>query len=569
MGQGARWGRRLPPLIMGGVALALMMAVLPSSLHLPVTGPGGQAEVAPVPGQGSSQANLSALGLADSGTVGSGGAGGVADGSLPPIPPPLSQLLTAMDGRGGPPQQAHCVGNPPRQTEDPLSPPCLASWSGSPGGASHRGVTPSVVTVVIVSKTYGHDGADYTQGAKANDDPYDTTARALLRFFQSRFITYGRGVRVVLYRGTGQTTGGNNNLTYPELKQRYNPFAIIVESTPSAIPEQAAADGVMVFDVEERATGGFCALSGRDLVSQSPHSWCFTPDRDTVTRAYSNYVCSGLAGKKATQAGAPLNTQTRRFGILGSGASTTGLATALKQQCGVNAATYAYTSADYNNEAAKLQTDGITSVLNPDPNIIQGAPKSNYFPEWIWAAASFDTPSTLRHNPNTPAAEMAGSFGIVDRWRWRPNPQPYWYQAAQQTAPGITPDTTAGTTIYLGLMMAFSAIQRAGVNLTPQTVQSGLEGMAAADALPWSPLASFGPSDHSYQDDFMIARWDASGTAPGASEPGCERLPDQGARYLPQGPWPANDRAATSGPTDPCLADEADGTSSVPDANNS
>src|SRR2546428_8494449 len=65
--------RRLPPLAMGGLALALMVAILPSSLHVPNTGPTGQAEVAPVPGTGQNASNLAQLGLAESGTVGGGG----------------------------------------------------------------------------------------------------------------------------------------------------------------------------------------------------------------------------------------------------------------------------------------------------------------------------------------------------------------------------------------------------------------------------------------------------------------------------------------------------------------
>src|SRR2546422_2305998 len=90
-GMGA-WTRRLPPMAMGGLALALMVAILPSSLHVPNTGPTGQAEVAPVPGAGQNASNLSQLGLAESGTVGGLGGSAAGDAANPDI---LQGLLPA------------------------------------------------------------------------------------------------------------------------------------------------------------------------------------------------------------------------------------------------------------------------------------------------------------------------------------------------------------------------------------------------------------------------------------------------------------------------------------------
>ena len=539
---------------MGGVALALMMAVLPSSLHVPITGPGSQAEVAPVPGQANGQTNLSSLGLADSGTVGSGGSAANADGAVPPLPPG-GQLLNGIASHGGAAQQARCIGNPPRQTEDPLSPPCLAGWTGSDnGGPTARGVGRSSVSVVLLDRNFGHDDANYTDAPRSNDDPFDLNARALLRFFQSRYVTFGRTVNLYHYRGTGTSTSGNTDLTYSELKQRYNPFAIIEQSTFPAVEGPALADHVLVFQVGERELGGNCQAGQVSMSRMAPYLWCWAPDTDAVQRAYANYVCSGLAGRPASQASGPLKLQTRKFGVLSIGSNSTALADSLKQRCGIVAKTYRYTSADYNTEAATLSADGVTSLLNPDPNLMQPAVRNNYFPEWIWAERELDNPLSLRVNAsNASPAELQGVFGIVDVWRWRPNPQPYWYQAVQAAVPGLTPDTTAGSPMYQGLMMAFTAIQRAGANLTARNVQAGLEGMAAADALPWSPRASYSPGDHAYVDDFMIVRWDTSGTAPGASSPGCDRLLDDGRRYLADGPWPSDDRAAAS--PGPCNAE--------------
>ena len=53
-----------------------------------------------------------------------------------------------------------CVGDPPRQTEDPQSPPCVAYWTGDNGGATWKGVTHTTVTVVTpVARTCDTDRA--------------------------------------------------------------------------------------------------------------------------------------------------------------------------------------------------------------------------------------------------------------------------------------------------------------------------------------------------------------------------------------------------------------------------
>src|SRR5688572_7868513 len=41
-----------------------------------------------------------------------------------------------------------CVGDPPRQIEDPQSPPCVPYWSGDNGGSTWRGVTRDEIRVV-------------------------------------------------------------------------------------------------------------------------------------------------------------------------------------------------------------------------------------------------------------------------------------------------------------------------------------------------------------------------------------------------------------------------------------
>ena len=539
--------RRVPPLVMGGVALALMIAVLPSSLHLPVTGPGSQAEVAPVPGQGNSQANLSALGLADSGTVGSGGAGALADGSNP-LPSPVGDLLQALPGTVRVASNVRCIGNPPRQTEDPLSPPCVAFWSGNNGGNTTKGVTGSAITIVLVSMNTGHDGVHYEDSPAANDDPYDTTARVLLRYFQTRFQTYNRAVKLIsVLKGNG----------FKDIEAMYHPFAVIEigsMATTGNPDADAAKAGTMTFTAVDR-TNAICAGEAQ-LIANAPYQWCLGTSTRSDISALAHYVCGGLVGRPAAISADPtIKVKTRRFGILANAARNVQPAKdALKQQCGLDPQYYPVdaTAADI----GRMEADGITTLINGTDATMSAAAKANYTPEWL---AVNQLNGNIQRNQRTstiPVTEWNSYFGLSSNWRWRPRPQPYYYQAAQSVSASTQPDSSWGSSIYYGLLMAFTAIQMSGHNLTAANAARAMQGFTAAYDPPFSPHAGYAPGDYNFLDDYMIERWDSSGNPPDSAGAGCFRLTDGGKRYLPTDPWPSDDRAAATDATQPCQTDE-------------
>src|SRR5687767_1832360 len=76
-----------------------------------------------------------------------------------------------------------CVGEPPRQTEDPQSPPCVPYWAGDNGGATARGVTRDEIRIAAPNGL-----TDTTIGM--NNTAFE-------RFFNSRFELYGRKLRLI------------------------------------------------------------------------------------------------------------------------------------------------------------------------------------------------------------------------------------------------------------------------------------------------------------------------------------------------------------------------------------
>ncbi|MHB8508001.1 MAG: type 1 periplasmic-binding domain-containing protein [Candidatus Dormibacteria bacterium] len=553
---------------MGALALALMIAILPSSLHLPTTGPGSQAEVAPVPGQGKTQANLSQLGLADSGTVGGGGSS--ASGDAAPPTPAVEEILGGLALNHGVAQQSRCVGNPPRQTEDPLSPPCVPSWGGgSNGGATAKGVSANTITLVLVNDHYGHDGFVYNDPAQSNDDPVDSTARVLLRYFQSRFQTYGRTVRLVSQYSPSPS--------FADVDSKFHPFAVVPVGLGDDSYYPAAANArSMVFEGTFRREDDYCDPTAT-MRAHAPYMWCFNPSRESRISAFANYVCGGVVGKPAAISTDPTTQlKTRKFAIVDTQLSRAQpTIDALNRVCGLSPTFYADPEANTasGNAAlpAQMKADGITTVIVSDAAVLmKDAATQQYTPEWLFNTGAISTQFRERNaaSANSVATEWNSAFGISYNWRWKSRPSPYYYAAAQETSPGFQPDGYLGSSVYYGLLMAFTAIQVAGPNLTPANVEKGLQRFTAADDSPYSPHAGYAPGDYNFIKDYMIVRWDSTGNPPdGEAGSGCLRLADGGRRYSPQGPWPTDDRAAADGATQPCQADEIHASEGAADNN--
>lgn len=208
--------RDTPPLIAVALVLIGLLALLPSALNLPQTNPTQTLEFAPVPPDDQSAppaaGNLSGLGLGSSSSI--SGANG--QSSFPDSNAGRSVKL---------PGTKRCVGNPPRQTEDPFSPPCVASFNGDNGGSTYQGVTSDEVRILMyVDSSYsdvGGDGAVARPTAKLYDlekppDPDETESyhvragRIWQRYFNDRYQAYGRFVHFYVYFSRQLTTASSN-----------------------------------------------------------------------------------------------------------------------------------------------------------------------------------------------------------------------------------------------------------------------------------------------------------------------------------------------------------------------
>ncbi|HET9076483.1 MAG TPA: hypothetical protein VFN68_06095, partial [Acidimicrobiales bacterium] len=150
---------------------------------------------------------------------------------------------------------APCGGQKLQIPGDPYSPPC-ETFSGSNGGATAMGVTPTTINVAfrLTNDQSFQQTLAQLAGASLKDTNADTerTVQALAQYFNSHFQFYGRKIVVHFFNGqgslsnellgTGQAQAEADALTAKSMKV----FAdLSAESEPYA--DALAKQGVMAF----------------------------------------------------------------------------------------------------------------------------------------------------------------------------------------------------------------------------------------------------------------------------------------------------------------------------------
>ena len=249
--KGTPWARKYPPLLAMALAVLIAVAVLPSALNLPQANPTETLEYAPVPPSDDdpppppAAGNLASLGLASS--------PGIVSGPPPPAwaragPAPARPLRRPTSRLRQPPccpgrqDAVHEAlrGQAARQTEDPLAPPCVASFTGDNFGATYQGVSKEEVAVLFYFDGFINDiGTSRGQEDRPRGEYFDMlnppaddehvflrVLRVWQRYYNDRFQTYDRFVHFYAYysaSGTPETRRADAADTYAKVK----PFAVI------------------------------------------------------------------------------------------------------------------------------------------------------------------------------------------------------------------------------------------------------------------------------------------------------------------------------------------------------
>ena len=578
------WKRGLPPFFLATVFIVLLALLMPNALRLPQQNPTPVLEYAPVPPDDNSSPNTGNLG-----SLGLGQSPSLSEGSLPP----------PLPGGGKSPPGKHCVGKPPRQTEDPMSPPCVPFFTGDNGGATWQGVTKDEVTVVAYHDVGNYNNESSPGGGtfidvdkpplspcpKGTGDGDPNTCdhqitrqtRALSIFFNNRFQTYNRHVHFWIYFARGGTPAGRRNDAIA-IYDRLRPFAVLDQATfqgnNEAFEDALAARKVLVFTSET-------TLALRFFTKYPGFVWGFWPDTEHWAEMYSSYVCTKVKPFKVSRMGNPPGSDVqhvgkdRKYGLFYT--ADTGepglkrfreLVIPKLRACGVtwdseNVGTYPKNrfvtdnSDPGGNQAQtvqKFKVNGVTTVLwlgGVEGRFSQYAEGAKYYPEIVLAG-------DLNQDNNVTAREQAQTVW-QNAWithfnvRFDANEATPGFRAYRASYPGAPEDEARYVNdFYRDHFMLFTAIQVAGPRVTPERVDQGFHAIPPkASKDPYVASCYFDPVDYSCVKDSTEMWWDPGGISPGDGRPGCWRMVLGGRRARAHEWWP-DETVFKNGRNDPC-----------------
>lgn len=522
---------RGPAAVHAAAMVILLVIVAAFALKAAPAAPPAIAEFAPQPQKQIKDAPVEQGSVVGRGKTGNGVSTPTPPATPTPTPPPLGGPIPPPTPQINVAAVKHCVGNPPRQIEDPQSPPCVNYWVGDNGGATYNGVTASTITV----------GVPMSQSV----DQY------LTAFFNDRFEFYGRKINLVDLSFNGSTPAQEQADAAKVAGQHI--FASTEYGGSGGYVYQQALAQHGIISVNQRPQ-----FTSADLAQYRPYIYQYAMPVDQEEADVGQWACGRLVGGKAIHAGdITLHSKDRRFGIITSGDSAGAPITAdplVRELAACGVADSQISHFDYNGQSyyapssaqsavARMKQDGVTTVFCVCQGVGMGiisstASRQQYTPEWVGFTYLYSDEDAI---PGTfmPPAERSGLMGLS----FIPK------QVVLQDDPARAPiyaenpgaADPASTTYYQAqeqyrvLLLIASGIQMAGPNLTPQTFEQGLQ--KALFPNPDTPIfaghVGFAGGSHSMTIDGAEIWWSNTARSPyrDAQANGAYCYVDHGARH--------------------------------------
>jgi len=555
----ARKTWRLASGVYAGMTIAMVVLLAVFAITATQTPPPAIAEIAPQAAEQIKEApesQSSSVGSAD------GGLGG--EGSLQPTttlaPEPVPGVTTTAPPVIERARVRRCVGNPPRQTEDPQSPPCVPFWDGDNGGATAKGVTANEIVVV----------APCAQQQCPENRQY--THKVYEAYFNSRYEFYGRRLRIV-YANHGGPQCANQKAAMTRIDEQLQAFAVIDTNTTegACFHQEAARRGVLSITPFELVTEA-------EMQSAHPYLWGYSMAHESLFAGVGEMICARLQGGNAIHSPDPIFQQRpRKFGVILQLAERDGDLPLDPLQrsmaaCGAKIdATIVEDVPGFSEQGPtvsqrtifELKSKEITSVIClclafRQQYLPTSATNQGYFPEWIMSSYGGND-SSLWLKVFWTSEQRASIIGVSSRPpQLTSDNNPVCY-AAREGDPRAACGTEAGKdetpsapNIYWSLLVLASGIQMAGPQLTPETFAAALQSTDfpyPADDPTHSGDVGFLDGDHTMTDTFAEYWWSEADAGPNGDDRGTLCYVDQGARRR-RGTWPQEDDPFHKGPCD-------------------
>ncbi len=468
--------------------------------------------------------------------TGDGGIGdGAAEATPAPTEAPAREVIEVARVR-------RCVGDPPRQIEDPQSPPCVPYWDGDNGGATWKGVTRDEI-IVAWPQTEGHD---------------ESWVNAFVTFFNQRFEFYGRKITLAPFEPEGGGDDAALRADATKVDDELGAFASLTysqdESKGGQTPYYNELSRRQILSVNYLPN----YLPEGHLAQHQPYQWVQYPEFPQFQRHMGQWMCRALADRPARYAGAGTADERRVFGLIRENATNDSDiepdATVLRRElerCDEEFAVDVHSeSAQAGTVMAQMRAEGVTSIICfCDGSFSFGlsaymrvASNMGYEPEWLLTDYLYQD---VDFNARSfwPPEQAQRAFGITFKNKLNPeNDMPFRWAAREGGSDGSGGDL--GYYTYVNMLQLFSGIQMAGPQLTPQTFQAGMFGTTFPNPDCKGPphyqsCVRYGPGDWAMQNDGTIHWW--SNDQPSwAFGRGTFCYAHLGLRY-DLGEWPSND----------------------------
>ncbi len=521
-----------PGVVYGTLTVGLVIVLAVVSLTVASPPPPTVAEFAPQAVDQIEEAPLEQL--SDFGE-GRGDGGDATDEASPP-----DRLADAVDVIDVP-RVRRCVGDPPRQIEDPQSPPCIPYWEGENGGSTYKGVLRDEIRIAAP----GMDG-NHT---------------ILEQFFNRRFELYGRRLRFVPIDQRSEGTPEEERARAVEADSE-NVFASLHYFWGSTYYEELARRGVL-------SAVDTPFFFQEVLTRTQPYVWQYPMAVDRIMANMGEWACGRFAGSPAEHAGDPtLQDQQRVFGAFFDywtwerQPDTLAALESELARCGerlelafvTDGQTIESRDADpqRSNEMLQMKAAGVTTIFCLCHRLgrMRAATAQTYYPEWLLTTYSWnDKNSGLRTGPSD---QVANSVGITVQPRQvRSEDMPVRW-AMREIDPTWDGDVeNVSELVYRPLLALASGLQMAGPNLTPETFQRGLHQTRFPN--PDHPIMAgavgFGARDHSMTIDAAEYWWSDTAPSPFDGTRGSICYVDGGLRHQ-KGSWPTGPDAFFRQPCD-------------------
>lgn len=565
--------------------------VLPSALNLPQTNPSTTLEYAPVPPEDDDVpppvGNFDSFGLGNSSSINSDSE----------IVEDLSQKTQPGKNTG----TKRCVQTPkgPKQTEDPLAPPCVPDYPkcSENGGATYQGVTANEIKLIFyldsgiidIGTSRGDESRpankyyDLFQPEAPDEHIYARLLRGWAKYFEDRYQLYCRRPHFYVYYGSRSDDG-------PETKRAdaadnydtVKPFAVISDSLASndAYLEAMSKRGVLNF-------GAFLGRSRETYQKYPKLVWGYSPTLEDQADQYVDFFCKQIKPyENTTFAGGNLQNKKRRYGLIYTSDPLHGqlqklkdlVMAGIKTRCPINQPggipTATWTPCCYaeNNDPTEDQTYAQDAIARfSDPNQAGGpvttiiwpggleskfgdqAAVSNYQPEWvILGDAETDGFKGFQYeNPVT----FGGHAWVVS---WQVKSVKYEQQPcflAYKDADPESPDQDIrlrACGLYERLRQLFTGIQVAGPKLGPTSIDKGYHAIPKiASEDPQTPACFYNVNDYTCTKDGIAMWWDSTSVPPNDPDQGCWKMVSGARRYL-FGQFPTQEIQSMKSPADVC-----------------